>query len=45
MVVGAHAKSALLFWIDVIQGDEGIVEIGRAVLTNLPPAQIEPQVR
>lgn len=41
MVVGAYAKSAALFSVDVIQAGEGVVEIGGAVLTIASPGQNE----
>lgn len=44
LVIGAHAKSAVLSSVDVIQAGEGAVEIGRAVLTVAPPGQGEAQM-
>lgn len=44
LVTGAHAKSAVLSSIDVMQAGDGIVEIGRAVLTVAPPGQVEAQM-
>ena len=39
LVQSANAKSAVLMSVDVIQAGEGIVEIGKAVLTVEPPGQ------
>jgi ketosteroid isomerase-like protein len=41
MVLGANAVAAELSSIDVMQAGDGIVEIGRAVLTVAPPGQAE----
>jgi ketosteroid isomerase-like protein len=45
MIQSANAKSAVLTSIDVMQSGDGIVEIGKAVLTvgpaDQPPAEIE----
>lgn len=39
LVQGAYATAAELTSVDVMQAGDGIVEIGRAVLTVAPPAQ------
>ena len=39
MVQGAYATGAELTSVDVMQAGDGVVEIGRAVLTVAPPAQ------
>lgn len=39
LVNGAHATSAVLSSVDVMEAGDGIVEIGRAVLTLEPPNQ------
>ena len=44
MVMGAHAKSAELSSVEVMQAGDGVVEIGRAVLTVAPPEQAEAQM-
>ncbi len=43
-IAGAHAKSAVLSSVDVMPAGDGVIEIGRAVLTVEPegqPAQVE----
>jgi ketosteroid isomerase-like protein len=44
MVTGAHAQSAVLSSVDVMPAGDGVVEIGRAVLTIAPPGQAEAQM-
>ena len=44
MISAAHAKSAVLSSVDVMQAGEAVVEIGRAVLTVAPPGQDEAQM-
>ena len=44
MVQGAHATSAVLSSGDVMSAGDGIVEIGKAVLTLAPPSQSEAQI-
>lgn len=44
LVQSAHATSAVLSSIDVIQAGDGVVEIGRATLTLEPPGQFEKQM-
>lgn len=39
MVTSANATSAVLSSLDVMEAGEGVVEIGRAVLTVQPPGQ------
>jgi ketosteroid isomerase-like protein len=39
LVQSANAKSAVLMSVDVIQAGEGVVEIGKAILTVEPPDQ------
>jgi ketosteroid isomerase-like protein len=39
LVQSANAKSAVLMSVDVIQAGEGVVEIGKAILTVEPPGQ------
>ena len=39
LVIGAHATSAMLSSLDVMDAGDGMVEIGRAVLTVAPPDQ------
>jgi len=41
MVQGAHAVGAELSSVDVMPAGDGVVEIGRAVLTVAPPGQVE----
>lgn len=41
LVQGAHAVAAELTSIDAMQAGEGVVEIGRAVLTVAPPGEPE----
>jgi ketosteroid isomerase-like protein len=41
MVLGAHAVAAELGSVDVMQAGDGVVEIGRAVLTVAPPGQAQ----
>ena len=41
LVLGAHAVAADLSSVDVMEAGDGIVEIGRAVLTVAPPGQSE----
>ncbi|HET6168546.1 MAG TPA: nuclear transport factor 2 family protein [Terracidiphilus sp.] len=41
MVQGAHAVAAELSSVDVMQAGDGVVEIGRAVLTVAPPGEGE----
>ena len=44
MVQSAHAKSAVLESVDVLQSGGCAVEIGKATLTVEPPGQAEAQV-
>jgi ketosteroid isomerase-like protein len=44
MVTGANAKSAELSSVDVMPAGDGVVEIGRAVLTVAPPGQGKAQI-
>ena len=44
LVTGANAKSAVLSSIDIMPAGDGVVEIGRAVLTVAPPGQAEAQM-
>lgn len=39
LVQSANAKSAVLVSVDAIQAGEGVVEIGKAILTVEPPGQ------
>ncbi len=44
LVQSANAKSAVLMSVDVIQAGEGVVEIGKAILTVEPPGQSATQM-
>ena len=44
MVAGAHATSAVLSSVDVMEAGDGVVEIGRAVLTVEPPGESAAQI-
>ena len=44
LVISAHAKSAVLSSVDVMQAGDGAVEIGRATLTVEPPGQAAAQM-
>jgi ketosteroid isomerase-like protein len=44
LVQSANAKSAVLMSVDVIQAGEGVVEIGKAILTVEPPGQAAAQM-
>lgn len=44
MIQSANAKSAVLTSLDVMPAGEGVVEIGRAVLTVQPPGQAPAQM-
>lgn len=44
MVIGSNAKSAVLSSVDVLPAGDGVVEIGRAVLTVAPLGQPEGKI-
>ena len=44
LIQSANAKSAVLTSVDVMPSGDGVVEIGRAVLTVEPPGQPEAQM-
>jgi ketosteroid isomerase-like protein len=44
MVKGANAKAAVLSSVDVMPADDGVVEIGKALLTVAPLGQPEGQI-
>jgi ketosteroid isomerase-like protein len=44
LVEGAHAVAAQLTSVDVMKAGDGLVEIGRAVLTVAPPGETEAEM-